>query len=99
VTEEGLPTVKLEELFLLQVVTWKITQRRESIPWGFVTTYALTLQVSRRIYHVDGSKKMILLHLKTPVLSCGPVGDGRRLRKIDTIEPVAAAQFRFYRSK
>jgi hypothetical protein len=42
---------------------------------------------------VDGSKKMILLHHETPVLSCGPVGDGRRLRKIDTVETVAAAQF------
>jgi hypothetical protein len=98
VTEEGLPTVKLEELFLLHVVPWKITQRRESIAWGFVIISALTSQVSRQIYHVDGSKKMILLHHETPVLSCGPVGDGRRLRKIDTVEIVAPAQFRSYRS-
>jgi hypothetical protein len=100
VTEEGIPTVKLEELFLLHVVPLKITQRWESIPWGFVTTSALRSQVSRQINHVDGSKKMILLHHETPVLSCGPVGDGSpRLRKIDTVETVAAAQFRSYRLK
>jgi hypothetical protein len=53
---------------------------------GVVTTFALTSQVSRQIYHVDGSKKMILFHHETPVLSCGPVEDGRRLRKMDTVE-------------
>jgi hypothetical protein len=62
VTEEGLPTVKLEELFLLHVVPSKITHRQES-----------------------KSKKMILLHHEPPVLSCGPVGDGKRLRKMDTV--------------
>jgi hypothetical protein len=66
---------------------------------SIVTTSALTSQDGRQIYHVDGSKKMILIHHETPVLSYGPVGDGRRLRKIDTVETVATAQFRSYRSK
>jgi hypothetical protein len=34
-----------------------------------------------------------LFHHETPVLSCGPVGDGRRLRKMDTVETIAAAPF------
>jgi hypothetical protein len=83
----------------MHVVPCKIIQRQDLIPWGFVTISALTSQVSRQIYRVDGSKKMIMLHHEIPVLSCGPVEDGRRLRKIDTVETVAAAQFRSYRSK
>jgi hypothetical protein len=99
VTEKRLPTVKLDELFLLHVVPCKITQRQDPILWGFVTASARTTQVSRQICHVDGSKKMILFHHKTPVLSYGPVEDGRRLRKMDTIEIVAAAPFQAYKSK